>query len=83
VPALIAGASVLLAIQPRIRGLSARPEGMNSIALNAALFGTVYVGYFGPDGGVLLLAVLGVMVDEAPALGAYVSFETMPSSLSI
>ena len=68
VPVLIAGASVLLAIQPRIRGLSARPEGMNSIALNAALFGAaVYVGYFGAGGGVLLLAVLGVMVDEALA----------------
>jgi uncharacterized membrane protein YfcA len=68
VPVLIAGASVLLAIQPRIRGLSARPDGMNSIALNAALFGAaVYVGYFGAGGGVLLLAVLGVMVDEALA----------------
>ena len=68
VPFLIAGASVLLAIQPRIKRLSARPEGERSIALNAALFGAaVYVGYFGAGGGVLLLAVLGVMVEETLA----------------
>jgi uncharacterized membrane protein YfcA len=35
VPFLIAGASVLLAIQPRIKKLSARPAGERSIALNA------------------------------------------------
>jgi uncharacterized membrane protein YfcA len=68
VPFLVAGASVLLAIQPRVKRLSARPAGERSIALNAALFGAaVYVGYFGAGGGVLLLAVLGVMVEEALA----------------
>jgi uncharacterized membrane protein YfcA len=68
VPFLIAGASVLLAIQPRIKGLSARPEGERSIALNVALFGAAaYVGYFGAGGGVLLLAVLGIMVEETLA----------------
>jgi len=68
---LIAGASVLLAIQPRIKRLSARPEGERSIALNAALFGAaVYVGYFGAGGGVLLLAVLGVMVETLARLNA-------------
>jgi|SRR5450755_594419 uncharacterized membrane protein YfcA len=68
VPFLIAGASVLLAIQPRIKRLSARPDGERSIALNVALFGAaLYVGYFGAGGGVLLLAVLGVMVEETLA----------------
>jgi uncharacterized membrane protein YfcA len=68
VPFLIAGSSVLLAIQPRIRTLSARPEGERSVALNVALFGAaVYVGYFGAGGGVLLLAVLGIMVEESLA----------------
>jgi uncharacterized membrane protein YfcA len=68
VPFLIAGASVLLAIQPRVKRLSARPEGERSLALNVALFGAaVYVGYFGAGGGVLLLAVLGIMIDEALA----------------
>jgi hypothetical protein len=66
VPILIGGASLLLLAQPRIRGLSARPDGERSLALNAALFTVaVYVGYFGAAGGVLLLAVLGIMVDEA------------------
>src|SRR5437660_1412633 len=37
VPFLIAGASVLLAIQPRVKRLSARPEGERSLALNVAL----------------------------------------------
>ena len=68
VPFLIAGASVLLAIQPRIKRLSPRPDGERSIAASVALFGAAaYVGYFGAGGGVLLLAVLGVMVEETLA----------------
>jgi len=68
VPFLIAGASVLLAVQPRFKSLSPRPAGERSIALNVALFGAAaYVGYFGAGGGVLLLAVLGVMVEETLA----------------
>lgn len=68
VPFLIAAASVLLIIQPRVKRLSARLDGERSIALNVALFGAaVYVGYFGAGGGVLLLAVLGVMVEETLA----------------
>jgi uncharacterized membrane protein YfcA len=68
VPFLIVAASVLLIIQPRIKRLSARPDGEHSIAANVALFGAaVYVGYFGAGGGVLLLAVLGVMVEETLA----------------
>jgi uncharacterized membrane protein YfcA len=66
VPVLIASASLLLLVQPRIRGLSARPGGERSLALNAALFTVaIYVGYFGAAGGILLLAVLGIMVDES------------------
>jgi uncharacterized membrane protein YfcA len=68
VPFLIAAASVLLIIQPRIKRLSARTDGERSIALNVALFGAAaYVGYFGAGGGVLLLAVLGVMLEETLA----------------
>lgn len=68
VPVLIAGAAILLAIQPRVRSLSARPDGERSIALILALFGAaVYVGYFGAGGGVLLLAVLGIMAQETLA----------------
>jgi uncharacterized membrane protein YfcA len=65
VPVLIAGAAVLLLIQPRVKSLSARPDGERSIPLTIALFlAAVYVGYFGAGGGVLLLAVLGMMIDE-------------------
>src|SRR6201994_2890408 len=68
VPVLIAGAAVLLLVQPRVKSLSARPDGERSVPLTIALFvAAVYIGYFGAGGGVLLLAVLGVMVDEALA----------------
>ncbi|HXP56574.1 MAG TPA: sulfite exporter TauE/SafE family protein [Streptosporangiaceae bacterium] len=66
VPVLIAGAAVLLLIQPRVKSLSARPGGERSVPLTIALFlAAVYVGYFGAGGGVLLLVVLGIMIDEA------------------
>ena len=68
VPVLIAGAAVLLLVQPRVKSLSARPGGERSLALTIALFlAAAYVGYFGACGGGLLLAVLGMMVDEALA----------------
>jgi uncharacterized membrane protein YfcA len=68
VPFLVGGAAVLLLIQPRVKSLSARPDGERSVPLTIALFlAAVYVGYFGAGGGVLLLAVLGMMVDEALA----------------
>ena len=68
VPFLIAGAAVLLLVQPRVKSLAARPDGERSIPLTIALFlAAVYVGYFGAGGGVLLLAALGMMVDEALA----------------
>lgn len=66
VPVLIGGAALLLVVQPRVKSLSARPDGERSVGLTVALFAAAaYVGYFGAGGGVLLLAVLGVMVDEA------------------
>jgi uncharacterized membrane protein YfcA len=68
VPVLIAAAAVLLLVQPRVSSLSARPGGERSIPLAIALFlAAVYVGYFGAGGGVLLLAVLGMMADDALA----------------
>jgi uncharacterized membrane protein YfcA len=68
VPILVGAAAILLLIQPRVKSLSARRGGERSIPLTIALFlAAVYVGYFGAGGGVLLLAVLGMMVDEALA----------------
>jgi uncharacterized membrane protein YfcA len=71
VPVLVGVAAVLLLAQPRVKSLSARAGGNKrggerSVPLTVALFAAAaYVGYFGAGGGVLLLAVLGVMVDEA------------------
>lgn len=68
VPVLIGGAALLLVVQPRVKSLSARPDGEHSVALTVALFAAAaYVGYFGAGGGVLLLAVLGAMMEEALA----------------
>jgi uncharacterized membrane protein YfcA len=68
VPVLIGTASLLFLVQPRIRALNARPGTERSAALYAALFAVgAYVGYFGAAAGVLLLAVLGVMIDEGLA----------------
>jgi uncharacterized membrane protein YfcA len=68
VPVLIGGAALLLLVQPRVKGLSARPDGEHSVVLIVALYAAaMYVGYFGAGGGVLLLAVLGMMLDEALA----------------
>src|ERR1700753_2380349 len=68
VPILVGAAAILLLIQPRVKRLSAQAGGERSIPLTIALFlAAVYVGYFGAGGGVLLLAVLGMMIDEALA----------------
>ncbi|OHV34441.1 transporter [Pseudofrankia sp. EUN1h] len=65
VPWLIAGAAVLLALQPR---LVSRPTGVideRGLPVTAAVLGVgVYLGYFGAGGGVALLAVLAVALPE-------------------
>jgi uncharacterized membrane protein YfcA len=64
-PVLIAAASVLLLVQPRIAGLTARPGGDRSRPLRAAMAGVaVYTGYFGAAGGIGMLGVLGMMLDQ-------------------
>lgn len=63
VPLLIGGASVVLLVQPLLRGLSPAPRGETSWRRYAAVFAvSVYTGYFGAAGGVLLLAVLSTML---------------------
>jgi uncharacterized membrane protein YfcA len=65
VPVLIGGASVLLAVQPMIRGLAPKPGGAHSPGRFAAVFAVaVYAGYFGAAAGVLLLVVLSTMLAE-------------------
>lgn len=75
-PILIAGASLLLLLQPRITQLRNRRnperavegESERSPGLLAALFVVaIYVGYFGAAGGVLMLTVLAAMLDQSLA----------------
>ena len=64
-PVLIGAASLLLIVQPKIRGMTARPGGEHSWPLRGALAAVaVYVGYFGAAAGILLLAVLTAMLDQ-------------------
>jgi uncharacterized membrane protein YfcA len=63
VPVLIAGASVVLFLQPRFKNLKAsdsRPVMKKALLFAAAM----YVGYFGAAAGVLLLIVLSSMIAE-------------------
>jgi uncharacterized membrane protein YfcA len=65
VPVLIGGTSMVLLVQPRIRGLSPAADGGNRLVQGAALFAVaVYVGYFGAAAGIMLLVVLSTMINE-------------------
>jgi uncharacterized membrane protein YfcA len=66
VPVLIGGASLVLLVQPRIKGLAPSADGGSKVVHGAALFAVaMYVGYFGAAAGVMLLLVLGMMIDES------------------
>jgi len=66
VPWLILAACGLLAVQPRVAAAARRGHASPSPRLlHAALFAaTVYGGYFGAGLGIMLLAILGVFVDD-------------------
>jgi uncharacterized membrane protein YfcA len=64
VPVLIAGASLLLLLQPRIGRLRPDPYGGHMIRGIALFAVAMYVGYFGAAGGVMLLVVLSAIIDE-------------------
>jgi uncharacterized membrane protein YfcA len=67
VPFLVLGATAALAFQQRLRALprTRRPR-RNAVALHAVVgFGCVYGGYFGAALGVLLVAALGLVLDES------------------
>jgi hypothetical protein len=67
-PFLIGAASVLLIVQPKIAGLTARPAGERSRTLRAAMSAVaIYTGYFGAAGGILMLVVLTAMLDQPTA----------------
>ncbi len=67
VPVLIAAASLVLLVQPRIKKLAPAPDAgrRRRLAAVAALFAVaIYVGYFGAAAGVMLLVVLMTMIGE-------------------
>lgn len=66
VPWLILAACALLAAQPRVAAVARRRRTSPApLALHAALFAaTLYGGYFGAGLGIMLLAILGVFVDD-------------------
>ena len=79
VPWLVAFAAVLVAVQPRVAAAMQRLPGGSgehrSALLHVGVFvGTIYAGYFGAGGGVLLLGILGLFlpgpVQELNALRA-------------
>lgn len=70
VPVLIALACVLVVVQPRVAaGLrsreGARPRTSGGWLLYAGIYGAgIYGGYFGAAQGVLLIALMGLLLDE-------------------
>ena len=65
VPWLILAACGLLAVQPRVAAAAQGPRARSPLALHAAvLAASVYGGYFGAGLGIMLLAILGVFVDD-------------------
>ena len=65
-PVLVAGASVLLWLQPRLRErLPLHPRGATPLTMLALYCAAIYTGYFGAAGGILTLVVLGSVL-EAP-----------------
>jgi hypothetical protein len=69
VPVLIGLALVLVVLQPviarRLAARNAQRPAHGGVALLVGIFGTaVYGGYFGAAQGVLLLALMGILMDE-------------------
>jgi len=66
VPFLVAGAGILLLLQPRItRWHAARDRPIGPAWVAAAILGvTVYDGYFGAGSGVLMIAVVLILIDH-------------------
>ena len=63
-PGLIAGASLVLLVQPRLSRVAERSSREQSRLLKVALFAvSIYTGYFGAAGGILSLAVLAAAID--------------------
>src|SRR5579862_2460159 len=65
VPVLIAGASVVILVQPALRKRAEESTPERPLARRLALFEVaMYVGYFGAAAGIMLLVVLSGILDE-------------------
>jgi uncharacterized membrane protein YfcA len=72
VPFLVLGAAAVLAFQQRLRGVVGHPAHMSTrrraVSLHVLVgLGSVYGGYFGAALGVMLVAGLGLVLDETLA----------------
>jgi uncharacterized membrane protein YfcA len=67
VPFLVLGATAALAFQQRLRAMAANPNSPDRpVALHAVVgLACVYGGYFGAALGVMLVAALGLVLDES------------------
>jgi len=70
VPFLVLGATMVLAFQQRLRGMVGHPRDLSvrrrTVTLHGVvLLASVYGGYFGAALGVMLVAALGLVLDES------------------
>jgi uncharacterized membrane protein YfcA len=67
-PVLIGGSAAVLLLQPMLRRPAGQQRGERNRPLRAAVFGVaVYIGYFGAAGGIMMVAVLAAIFDQALA----------------
>lgn len=65
VPVLVAGASALILVQPRLqRRAGFRPRGITAASAVAYFATAIYIGYFGAAGGIIALVTLGTIIDR-------------------
>lgn len=66
VPFLIAAASTVLLLQPRLANVATRPGDSTGPLALIGIFGIgIYGGYFGAAAGILMLALLGCLLPES------------------
>jgi uncharacterized membrane protein YfcA len=64
-PVLIAGASLMIVVQPQLQKRERfQPRGITAANATAYFATAIYIGYFGAAGGLLALVVLGSIIDR-------------------
>ena len=63
-PLLIAGASIMIFVQPRLqRRERFQPRGITPVTATAYFATAIYIGYFGAAGGILAIVALASIID--------------------